>query len=60
MDYITLKHDITELDKQASDWQRKLELLQVGPISNLYICILVSLTIERLCNRLRRPRSSPL
>ena len=29
MDYISLKHDVTDLDKQASDWKRKLELLQV-------------------------------
>lgn len=30
MDYIQLKHTIMELDKQATDWRRKLELLQVG------------------------------
>lgn len=29
MDYISLKHDVTDLDKQVSDWKRKLELLQV-------------------------------
>ena len=30
MDYIKLKHDVTELEKQASEWRRKLELQQVG------------------------------
>jgi len=35
MDYISLKHDITELEKQASDWRRKLELLQVRIVQSL-------------------------
>lgn len=29
MDYITLKHDVVELDRQTNDWKRKMELLQV-------------------------------
>eukprot|EP00983_Pelagomonas_calceolata_P058880 1145672-Pelagomonas_calceolata.AAC.3 len=33
MDYITLKHDVSELDKQVSDWRRKLELLQCAVCS---------------------------
>ena len=29
MDYIQLKHSVTELEKHASDWKRKIELLQM-------------------------------
>lgn len=26
MDYIKLKHDVAELDKQAADWKRKIDI----------------------------------
>ena len=29
MDYIQLKHSVTELEKHASDWKRKIDLLQM-------------------------------
>ncbi len=29
MDYIRLKHDLLELEKQAVDWRRKIEILQM-------------------------------
>ncbi len=27
MDYIKLKHDVTELEKHLGDWRRKIEIL---------------------------------
>lgn len=29
MDYIQLKHSVAELEKHASDWKRKIDLLQM-------------------------------
>jgi len=29
MDYIRLKHDVLELEKQATDWSRKIDILQM-------------------------------
>lgn len=27
MDYIKLKHEVTELEKQLTDWKRKIDIL---------------------------------
>lgn len=30
MDYIKVKHDVDELQKQAAEWQRRIEVARAG------------------------------